>query len=273
MQVTTGRAGELLRSWRQRKRLSQLELAGRAGVSTRHLSFLETGRALPSREMLLRLSAQLDVPLRDQNNLLIAAGFAPRFQERSLDDPAMSAARTAIDLVLAGHEPNPALAIDAQGVMVSANRAIEPLIDGVAVDLLVPPVSIFRLTLHPNGLAPRIENYAQVRRHLLERLERRVLATGDPETASLLADLSDFPADNMLSNERHDRAVTVGDFVIPFRLRTSFGVMTFLTTTTVFGSPLDITLDELAIESFFPVDSATRAILDDLNAKRKATAR
>ena len=270
MQITSDRAGELLRGWRQRRRLSQLELAGAAGVSTRHLSFLETGRALPSREMLLRLSTELDIPLREQNQLLLAAGFAPSYRERSLDDPSMEAARAAIDLVLSGHEPNPALAVDAHGILIAANRAIAPLISGVSADLLAPPVSIFRLTLHPDGLAPRIENLAQVRRHLLERLRRRVHATGDAEIEALLDELERYPAHGKVARHASERSLSIDDLVVPFRLRTELGVMTFLTTTTVFGSPLDITLDELAIESFFPVDSATRGILATLERERKS---
>lgn len=269
MQRTTDRTGELLRGWRQRRRLSQLELAGAAGVSTRHLSFLETGRALPSREMLLRLSSELEIPLREQNRLLIAAGFAPRFPERSLDDPALDAARLAVGLVLTGHEPNPALALDAHGRVIATNRSIDPLIAGVAPELLAPPISVYRLTLHPDGLAPRIENLGQVRQHLLERLERRSSVGGDPAAEALLKELRGYPAGQNDSPPGPERALSLTDLVIPFRLRTPYGVMTFLTTTTVFGSPLDITLAEIAIESFFPADAATRRILASLEEQRR----
>lgn len=255
--------GDLLRDWRMRRHFSQLDLAADAGVSARHISFLETGRARPSREMLLRIAERLDVPLRERNRLLLAAGYAPVYQERMLDDPAMAAARAAVDLVLAGHEPFPALAIDARWTLIAANRAIAPLIEGAAPELLAPPVNVLRLTLHPAGLASRITNFAQLRAHLLERLERQAERTADPAVWELLDELRGYPAEGADRRER-TAGLTVSDLVVPMRLQTAHGLLTFLSTTTVFGSPLEITLAELAIESFFPADDATRDILRQL---------
>ena len=171
--------GEHLREWRLRRRLSQLDLALEADISTRHLSFLETGRAQPSRDMLLHLAEQLDVPLRERNVLLAAAGYAPVFRERSLEDPALAAARAAIDLVLAGHEPFPAIAVDRHWRLVSANKAVGLLLAGVDQDLLRQPVNVLRVALHPNGLAPRTVNLAEWRAHLLARLRRQIELTAD----------------------------------------------------------------------------------------------
>ena len=173
--------GTLLRDWRLRRRLSQLDLAGEADISTRHLSFVETGRAAPSREMVLRLANRLDVPLRERNRLLVAAGFAPMYGERRLDEPAMAAARQAIDLVLKGHEPYPALAVDRHWTLVSYNRAVPLLMAGAAPALLQPPVNVLRLSLHPDGLAPRIVNLAAWRAHVLERLRQQIVASGDDD--------------------------------------------------------------------------------------------
>eukprot|EP01035_Chromulina_nebulosa_P006613 gene6614-8938_t len=171
--------GDLLRHWRQHRRWSQLELAFEAEVSTRHLSCLETGRALPSREMLLRLAERLQVPLRERNELLTAAGYAPMYRERPLLDPALHAARDAVERVLRGHEPFPALAVDRHWHMVMANRAVAPLLAGVAPELLAPPVNVLRLSLHPEGLAPRIANLGQWKHHLFERLRQQIHSTGD----------------------------------------------------------------------------------------------
>src|SRR5687768_12776775 len=177
--------GHLLREWRQRRRLSQLDFATEAEISSKHLSFLETGRSQPSRDMLLKLAELLDVPLRERNTLLIAAGFAPMFTERSLDDPALRAAREAVDLVLKGHEPYPALAIDRHWTMLAANRAVAPMLIGIPNALLQPPVNVLRLSLHPEGLAPRIVNLAQWRTHLLARLRRQIDVSADPALVAL----------------------------------------------------------------------------------------
>lgn len=250
--------GDLLRGWRQRRGLSQLALANESDVSARHLSFLETGRARPSREMLLRLADRLNIPLREQNTLLTAGGFAPVYAERPLDDPALAEARKAVDLVLAGHEPYPALAIDRHWTLVAANRAVQILMAGIAPELLAPPINVFRATLHPAGLASRIVNFPQLRAHLLGRLRSQVEVSADPVLAALLAELSALPmiagADAGEPPRQSEPPV-----VIPTRLRTADGVLSFFGTTTVFGTPVDITLAELAIESFYPADEVTAA--------------
>ncbi len=181
--------GDLLRDWRQRRRLSQLALACEAGISTRHLSFLETGRSVPSREMVLLIAGKLDVPLRERNVLLHAAGYAPVFHERPLADPALGAARRAVELVLRGHLPYPALAIDRHWSLVVANDAVAPLLAGVDGPLLRPPVNVLRLTLHPGGLAPRIRNFREWRGHLVDRLDRQIEATGDRTLIELREEL------------------------------------------------------------------------------------
>ena len=255
--------GTQLRDWRQRRRLSQLDLSTDAAVSTRHLSFVETGRAMPSREMVLRLANRLDVPLRERNRLLLAAGYAPMYAERSLDDPALRAARAAVELVLKGHEPYPALAVDRHWTLVSYNRAVPPLLAGLAPALLQPPLNVLRLSLHPEGLAPRIVNLAQWRAHLLARLRQQVQASADPVLAALADELRAYPA----PDEPHAE-VAEASVVVPLVLDTPAGTLSFISTTTVFGTPLDITLSELALETFFPADAATtralRAAADQL---------
>ena len=188
--------GDLLREWRQRRRLSQLDLACNAEISTRHLSFLETGRSQPSREMVLHLAVQLEVPLREQNVLLLAAGYAPVFPERPLADPALQTARKAVDLVLTGHEPYPALAIDRHWTLVASNRAIPPLLAGADPALLQPPVNVLRLSLHPAGLAPRIANLPEWRSHLLARLNHQIDVSADPVLMKLMNELRGYPAAN-----------------------------------------------------------------------------
>lgn len=247
--------GDQLRDWRQRRRLSQLDLALDADISTRHLSFVETGRSTPSRELLLHLADQLGVPLRERNAMLLAAGYAPAFAERALDDPALGAARAAIDLLLKAHEPFPALAVDRHWNLVAANAAIGPFLDGVAAELLTPPVNVLRLSLHPDGLARRILNIAEWRTHILDRLRQQVTATGDPALEALHAELCGYPGP--ASPMTHD----FGGIVVPLRLRTPAGDLSFFGTITVFGTPVDITLSELAIEAFFPADEATARAL------------
>jgi transcriptional regulator with XRE-family HTH domain len=244
--------GTQLREWRQRRRLSQLDLSVDADVSTRHLSFVETGRAMPSREMVLRLADRLDVPLRERNRLLTAAGFAPMFAQRALDDPALKAAREAIELILKGHEPYPALAIDRHWTLVSYNRAVAPLLEGVAPELLKPPLNVLRLSLHPQGLAPRIVNLGQWRAHLLARLRQQVAASADPVLAALAGELHGYPSPENGHAEPAETAV-----VVPLVLATTDGNLSFISTTTVFGTPVDITLSELALETFFPADART----------------
>jgi transcriptional regulator with XRE-family HTH domain len=261
--TTSQPVGAVLREWRRRRRLSQLDLALEAEISTRHLSFLETGRAQPSRQMVLHLADRLEIPLRERNVLLVAAGFAPMFPERGLEDPALGAARRAVDLVLAGHEPAPALAVDRHWTLVAANSMVAPLLAGADAALLKPPVNVLRLSLHPGGLAPRIANLAEWRAHLLGRLRRQVDVSADPTLVALLAELSAYagprgpaPAD------------TLAGVAVPFRLDTADGTLSFIGTTTVFGTPLDVTLAELALESFFPADAATAAALARLSRPR-----
>jgi transcriptional regulator with XRE-family HTH domain len=265
--------GGLLRIWRERRRLSQLELAGAADISARHVSFLETGRSVPSRAMLLRLAERLEVPLRERNALLLSAGYAPMYSERRLDDPALRQARAAVDLVIAGHSPYPALAVDRHWTMVSANAPVNLLLAGVDPRLLQPPVNALRLSLHPDGLGPRVENYTQWRTHVLMRLRQQIAATADPILIELLAELEAYPLISKSDGRTPGGAkpdgdakptdeVDYGGVVVPFRLRTDFGVLSFFSTTTVFGTPLDVTLAELAIESFFPADSQTTETLN-----------
>ncbi|MFZ5542566.1 MAG: helix-turn-helix domain-containing protein [Pseudomonadota bacterium] len=251
--------GELLRDWRQRRRMSQLDLATEAEISTRHLSFLETGRAQPSREMVLHLAERLEVPLRERNALLVAAGFAPMFKERPLDDPALQAARQALELVLRGHEPYPALAVDRHWNLVAANRSIGPFMQGIDPELLKPPVNVLRLALHPKALAPRIVNLLEWRAHLIARLHQQIAASADPGLQALLRELLDYPVPGAAGHQapQHDYA----GVVVPLQIDAPGGVLSFFSTITVFGTPVDITLSELALEAFFPADEATARAL------------
>jgi transcriptional regulator with XRE-family HTH domain len=255
-------AGEYLRTWRRRRQMSQLNFALLAQISQRHLSFLESGRAAPSREMLLHLAEQLEVPLRERNAMLLAAGFAPAYVERSLEDPSMAAAKLAIERVLKGHEPYPALAVDRHWNLVAANTALSPLLVDIADSgLLDPPVNVLRLSLHPGGLAPRIANFTEWRTHLLDRLRHQAAVTADPALAELLREISGYPvSDEALTPEAGMHANLTGVFV-PLKLVTKAGLLSFISTTTLFGTPRDITLSELAIEAFFPADSETAAIM------------
>ena len=223
--------GDLLRAWRQRRRLSQFELACEAEISTRHLSFLEAGRSLPSREMLLHLAEHLSVPLRERNALLIAAGYAPTFPERALDDPALQSAHQAIELVLAGHEPLPALAVDRHWTLVTANKAAARLMVGVAETLLKPPINVLRESLHPDGLAPRIVNLGEWRSHVLTQLRHQVSVSADPVLAELPDELTTLP----VPAGSRAQAAPRSDVAVPFRLATAAGVLSFITTITVFG--------------------------------------
>jgi len=252
--------GRHLRHWRQQRRLSQLDLAQEAEISTRHLSYVETGRAAPSREMVLRLAERLEVPLRERNALLVAAGYAPMYRQRSLDDPAMAGARQAVDLVLKGHEPFPALAVDRHWHLVAANAVVPLLMAGADAELLKPPVNVLRLSLHPKGLAPRIANLAQWREHLLERLAQQIAATGDSVLSTLRSELAAYPMDHP-GRQAPAAGGELAGVVVPFQLLTPQGVLSFISTTTIFGTPVDVTLQELAVESFFPADAATAEAL------------
>ncbi len=243
--------GDHLREWRQRRHLSQLDLAGDAEISARHLSFVETGRSAPSREMVLRLAERLDVPLRERNVLLVAAGFAPIFAQRLLDDPALAQAKRAIEQVLTAHEPNPALAIDRLWNLTSANRLVAPLLAGVSAELLRPPVNVLRLAFHPHGLAERTVNLGEWCAHLLERLHRQCEATADAQLLELYGELKSYPV------PARSAPLATNAVAVPFRLRVGDDVLSFLSTTMIFGTPVDVTLSELAIESFFPADETT----------------
>jgi transcriptional regulator with XRE-family HTH domain len=250
--------GDLLRQWRQRRHLSQLDFACEADISTRHLSFLETGRAQPSRDMLLHLAERLEVPLRERNVLLVAAGYAPVFPERPLADPALQAQRQAMDLILKGHEPYPALAVDRHWTLVAANAAVTRLLAGIEPSLLQPPVNVLRLSLHPSGLAPRIANLPEWRAHLLARLRHQIEVTADRLLADLLRELSAYPSPIARPPKPIPDHASV---VVPLQLTTDAGLLSFFSTTTVFGTPVDVTLSELALESFYPADAATAEAL------------
>jgi transcriptional regulator with XRE-family HTH domain len=262
--------GEHLKAWRLRRRMSQLDLALEAQISTRHLSFLETGRSRPSREMVLNLAERLDVPLRERNVWLAAAGYAPIFGERPLDHPALAAARAAIDLVLAAHEPYPAAAVDRRWNLVSANLAVRLLLGGVARRLLQPPVNVLRLALHPEGLAPHILNLGEWRTHLLARLRRQIELTADAALIDLLRELEGYPAPRGSRHAVDDRAAA--EVVLPLRLETEHGLLSLFGTITVFGTPVDVTVAELALECFYPADPATAEILRRATAGRHAAA-
>lgn len=246
--------GEQLRDWRQRRRMSQLDLAAEADLSTRHLSFVETGRAKPSREMVLRLSEALELPLRGRNALLIAAGHAPSYPERSLDDSALVGARQVVQRILDCHMPFPALAVDRHWHLVAQNSAVAPLTAGAAPKLLEPPVNVLRLSLHPEGLASRILNLTEWKRHILERLRYQVTESGDPVLEELVEELRAYPAPASKVPVPAGPEVPIA---VPMILNSPVGQLSFVSTTTVFGTPVEVTLSELAIETFFPADPET----------------
>lgn len=264
MNSTLQPVGELLRVWRQRRRLSQLELALEAGISQRHLSFLESGRSAPSREMVLRLAERLAVPLRERNLLLVAAGFAPVYRERPLDDPELDAARQVVERVLNGHAPYPALAVDRHWTLLMANQPVSHLLVGVDPKLLQPPINVLRLSLHPQGLAPRIGNFREWRAHILARLAEQVERSADPVLIRLGEELKAYPVSAEARSYRPVHRASAASIAVPLELVTEAGTLSFLSTTTVFGTPIDVSLSELAIESFFPADRATAAAMQRL---------
>ncbi|GAB3574748.1 helix-turn-helix transcriptional regulator [Amycolatopsis endophytica] len=245
--------GEQLRQWRERRRLSQLDLALAAEISARHLSFLENGRSHPSRDMVLRLGERLDVPLRERNRMLLAAGFAPVYPEHALTD--LGAALEAIRHLLAGHEPYPAVVVDRGWDLVEANSGLALLTARVDPELLEPPVNVLRVALHPRGLAPHVLNLGQWRAELLGRLRRQVEITADADLADLLTEVRGYPCD------QPETEMPPGSVFVPLRLRHGDGELRLMTTVATFGTPLDVTLAELVIESFYPADAATRAVL------------
>jgi transcriptional regulator with XRE-family HTH domain len=263
MSVVAMPVGDQLREWRRRRRMSQLDLACEADISTRHLSFVETGRSAPSREMILRLAEQLAIPMRERNVLLTAGGYAPIFPERGLADADLAAARAAIEVLLEGHKPYPAFALDRRWNVVASNGALQPMYAGVAAALLEPPVNAARLSLHPDGLAPRIVNYAEWRAHLLARLRREIDLTADPGLIALLEEALGWPHPPSAAPARPNQAP---EMVIPFTLRIGDDVVSFLSTTMVFGTSVEVTLSELALECFFPADPATAATVRRLES-------
>lgn len=262
MAVSTARpgAGRVLREWRERRRLSQLELSNRAAVSTRHLSYVETGRSQPSRELLLHLAEELDVPLRERNTLLVAAGFAPVYRETPIDAPEMGAVREALERVLHGHEPYPAVVVNRHWELVLANDALALLVEGVAPELLEAPVNVLRVALHPDGLARRVANFDEYSAHLVGRLRREVDRTGDAELAALLAEVQGYPGVSLdLADLEADAASR--EVVLPVILDDRGERLSFFSTISTFGTAIDITLADLAVEAFFPADDATSAAL------------
>ncbi len=262
--------GRLLREWRERRRLSQLELSLRAEISTRHLSFLETGRSQPSREMVLLLAEKLDMPLRERNIMLVSAGFAPVYSERSLDDPALESMRSAVDLVLKGHDPYPALAVDRRWSLIAANDALFRLVGDVDPVLLKPPVNVLRLSVHPAGLARRIVNFTEWRNHLVARLRHQVDVTGDEYLSNLIDELRAYPTPDKAARAPANPQDYAG-VLVPLRLMAGDETLTLFSTTTVFGTPVDVTLSELAIEAFFPADQATAEALGRMAERRAGT--
>jgi transcriptional regulator with XRE-family HTH domain len=247
-------AGDLIREWRQRRRLSQLDLAIAANVSSRHLSFVETGRSRPTSEMILHLAEHLDVPLRDRNALLLAGGYAPAYPERGLDEPELKAVQQALGRVLVSHEPYPAVVVNRWWELVDANAGIALFTGDVSPELLEPPVNVLRLSLHPDGMAPRIANLPEWRAHLLARLYRQAEATGDQRLTALHEELSAYPGGLSRPPGR-------ADVVVPLRYRAARAELSFLSITAVIGTPMDVTVEELAIESFYPADHQTAKAL------------
>src|SRR5215813_3397400 len=260
--VAPKRVGDLLREWRERRRLSQLNLAYDAEVSQRHLSFVELGRSQPSREMLLRLAEHLEIPLRERNVLLASAGFAAVFPERSLDVQSLPAARRAVDLILNGLEPNPSFAVDRHWTLVAANKAATNiLLAEVDQSLLEPPINMLRLCLHPKGFTPQVMNYSEWRMAIIKYLERQVEVTADAVLLELLQELKSYPRPESARNAPPTAETASSGISIPLRLMKKSRELSFISTVTVFGTPIDITLSELAIESFFPIDKQTEDFL------------
>ncbi len=254
--------GVLLRRWRLRRRMTQMDLASIANSSTRHLSYLETGRAQPSREMVMHLAEDLDIPLRERNLLLLSAGFAPAFQERSLSE--LASVRTAIEQILEAHKPYPAFAVDRHWNVVLSNNAIPRLYLDVSPELLEPPVNAIRLTLHPSGLAPRIVNLAEWRQHVIMMLRQQSEARADSGVQALLAEIMAYPMPP--DSPAVDRDEGAQRYATPLRIATGAGVVSFLSTITIFGTPTDVTVSELALEMLFPADAETIEIVGTLNA-------
>ncbi|GAA0411973.1 helix-turn-helix transcriptional regulator [Streptomyces luteireticuli] len=252
--------GTLLRTWRNRRRISQLELALRADSSARHISFVETGRSRPSQEMILRLADHLDIPVRERNALLVAAGYAPHYPERPLDDPAMGELHACLQRLLSAHEPCPALVVDGTYEVVAANRAVALLLDGIAEELLVPPMNAMRLTLHPRGMAPRIRNYGQWRAHLLHQMERQLAVLRSAPLRAVHEEVSAYPPPDVPGEGRTNDG-PAAPFALPLVLEHGGRTLSFVSTVSTFNTPMDVTVSELALETFLPADPETAAYL------------
>ncbi|MEV5986876.1 helix-turn-helix transcriptional regulator [Streptomyces sp. NPDC052051] len=248
--------GPLLRRWREQRRLSQLELALRADSSARHISFIETGRSRPSEEMVLRLAEHLDVPVRDRNALLLSAGYAPHYSETPLTDPSMGTLRTAMERLIKGYEPYPALVVDALYNVVAANRGIMMFLEGVPKHMLAAPLNVMRLSLHPQGLAPRILNLREWRHHLLAQMDRQIALQRSSELRALYEEVAAYPVPDA---DRTDAELDepVAYFALPMRIAHDGHVLSFISSISTFNTPMDVTVAELAIETFLPADSAT----------------
>ncbi|GAA1172917.1 transcriptional regulator with XRE-family HTH domain [Kitasatospora gansuensis] len=254
-------AGALLRDWRERRGLSQLQLALGADSSARHISFIETGRSRPGQDLLLRLAEHLDIPVRERNSLLLAAGYAPHYAETPLDDPALDALRSGMEQLLAAHEPYPALIVDGTYRVLAANRGIALLLDGVDPALLAPPMNAMRITLHPQGLAPRIRNLRQWRAHLLEQMERQIALVRSEPLRALYEEVHGYPVP---AEDESQDASALFPFALPLRFEHGGRVLSFLSTISTFNTPMDVTVSELAMETFLPADPETASYLREV---------
>ncbi|MFD7612572.1 helix-turn-helix domain-containing protein [Streptomyces sp. NPDC059828] len=268
-------AGPLLRGWRQRRKVSQLELALRAGSSARHISFIETGRSRPSEDMVLKLAEHLDVPVRDRNALLLAAGYAPRYARTPLDDPALDPLRGGLERLLAGYEPYPALVVDGTYAVVAANRGITMLLDGLPAHVLAAPLNAMRVTLHPEGLAPRIRNLRAWRGHLLDQMERQLALARSGALREVYEEVAAYPLPESYADDADERELDRDDrvgegearyapFALPLRIEHGGTVLSFVSSIATFNTPMDLTVAELAIETLLPADAATVKYLQSL---------
>jgi len=264
--------GALLRRWRQHRGLTQLALAHEAEVSTRHLSWLETGRSEPSRAMLMRLAECLELPLRERNTWLRAAGYAALYAEHTIGDAALAPVRETVQRLLDAHAPYPALAVDGRWQLVAHNRIVPMLLQGLPPALTTPPVNVLRLSLHPQGLAPRIRNLPAWRAHLLARLDRQARRSGDPALQRLLDELRGYGPAAGDDSDARDTLEAGAELALPLWLDSPAGPLHFLSTVTVFGAPHDVAVAELAIETLLPADAATAERLRALDEGRAVAA-
>ncbi|MFH0515812.1 helix-turn-helix domain-containing protein [Streptomyces sp. M41] len=255
--------GPLLRAWREQRRVSQLELALRADSSARHISFIETGRSRPSEEMVLRLAEHLDVPVRERNALLLAAGYAPHYPETPLDDPALDALRAGMEQLIQGYEPYPALVVDAMYHVHAANRGVLMLLDGIPEHLLTPPLNAMRLTLHPQGLAPRIRNLREWRGHLLAQMDRQIALRRSEPLRRLYEEVAAYPVPPEAAGAA-EPAEPVPYFALPMQIEHEGRVLSFISSISTFNTPMDVTVAELAIETLLPADPATVKYLQSM---------